>query len=371
MKTLEVHVDLGPRSYPIFIGSGLIDLVGKYCRSHTKGGRCMLVGDSHTMPLFGSRCAASLKKASYAFSQWKFRAGEASKDLKTLSRLYDALAKEGMERSSFLAALGGGVVGDMAGFAAATYMRGIAFVQVPTTLLAQVDSSVGGKTAVNLAAGKNLVGAFYQPKCVLCDVDALKTLPARQLRCGLSEVIKYGIILDADFFVRLEKQVDPIMACESKVMAQIVQRCCELKALVTGEDERESGRRAILNFGHTLAHSIEKEYGYGKLTHGEAVAVGQLIACRLSEALLGFPRNETERVFDLFHRVKLPTFVSAPDPVKMIARLIETTHHDKKAQGGEPLFVLAERIGECRFGCKVPESLLRTVLKEFVKQGRK
>ncbi|MBO7108384.1 MAG: iron-containing alcohol dehydrogenase, partial [Verrucomicrobia bacterium] len=224
MKTLEVHVDLGSRSYPIFIGSGLLDLLGKYCRDHTKVGRCMLVGDSHTMPLFGKQCAASLKKASYPLTQWKFRAGEASKDLKTLGRLYDALAKEGMERSSFLAALGGGVVGDMVGFAAATYMRGIAFVQVPTTLLAQVDSSVGGKTAVNLTAGKNLVGAFYQPKCVLCDVDVLKTLPARQLRCGLSEVIKYGIILDADFFARLEKQVDSIMACDSKVMAQVVKR---------------------------------------------------------------------------------------------------------------------------------------------------
>jgi 3-dehydroquinate synthase len=204
-------------------------------------------------------------------------------------------------------------VGDLTGFAVATYMRGIPFVQIPTTLLSQVDSSVGGKTAVNLPGGKNLVGAFYQPKLVLCDMNLLSSLPQKELSGGLSEVIKYGVILDAEFFGWLEDHLQDILNLDGELMAEAVRRCCELKAAVTSDDERESGRRAILNFGHTLAHAIERVYHYGTYSHGEAVAVGQLVACRLSETLLGFPRAETERVANLLKKAKLPVTVPAKD----------------------------------------------------------
>src|SRR5204863_2492269 len=208
----------------------------------------------------------------------------------------DELAQHRLERKSFVLALGGGVVGDLAGFVGATYLRGLAFVQVPTTLLSQVDSSVGGKVGVNLRAGKNLVGAFYQPRLVICDLDVLKSLPDREFRAGLAEVIKYGIIHDASLFRNLERNLGAVLRRDPRVLARIIARCCEIKAELVGQDETESGLRAILNFGHTIGHGLEAISGYGKYLHGEAISIGQIIAARLSQKLFGLPASESERI---------------------------------------------------------------------------
>jgi 3-dehydroquinate synthase len=286
--------------------------------------------------------------------------GEASKRLGTVEGCYERLAGHRLERRSFVAALGGGVVGDLAGFVAATYLRGIEFVQVPTTLLAQVDSSVGGKVGVNLKSGKNLVGSFYQPRLVLCDLDTLRTLPERELKAGLSEVIKYGIIHDATFFRRLERDLEKLLAGDANTLGPVIARCCAIKAEVVGQDEKESGLRAILNFGHTIGHAIEAVSGYGKYLHGEAIAIGQVAAARLSAALLGMPETEVERVRSLFERAGLPTRIRLNEAAH--GRLIEAMRLDKKVSGGEVRFVLAERIGRVRPGQKVPEELVRKVL---------
>ena len=220
-------------------------------------------------------------------------AGEKSKRVALVEQCYDRLAAHRLERKSFIVALGGGVVGDLAGFVAATYLRGIPFVQVPTTLLAQVDSSVGGKTGVNLKAGKNLVGAFYQPRLVLCDLDTLRTLPRREYVSGLAEVIKYGIIYDAILFAQLERNLPKLLERDPATLMAVVARCCEIKAEVVGQDETESGLRAILNFGHTIGHAVENSSGYGKFLHGEAISIGQIAAARLSQKILGLPSGRS------------------------------------------------------------------------------
>lgn len=371
MNTIKTRVHLGDRSYTILIGSKILQRTGELCKEVLPPQNCVIVGDSNTLPLFGKECESSLAQAGYQARSWQFPAGESSKNLNSLGRLFDFLVESKLERKSFLIALGGGVVGDLTGFAAATYMRGIPFVQIPTTLLSQVDSSVGGKTAVNLPGGKNLVGAFYQPKLVLCDMNLLSSLPRKELSSGLSEVIKYGVILDSEFFRWLEVHLQDILNLDAELMAEAVRRCCELKAAVTSDDERESGRRAILNFGHTLAHAIEQVYHYGTYSHGEAVAVGQLVACRLSETLLGFPRAETERIANLLKIANLPVSVPAEDVQATIDQLILATRRDKKTLAGDPKFVLAEKIGKVVFGYSVPQKLLRETLFEFVRKTEK
>jgi 3-dehydroquinate synthase len=251
-------------------------------------------------------------------------------------------------------------VGDLAGFVAATYLRGVAFVQVPTTLLAQVDSSVGGKVGVNLKAGKNLVGAFYQPRLVLCDLDTLSTLPERELRAGLAEIIKYGIIHDAGLFAKLERDLPKLLARDPKTLAAVVARCCEIKAEVVGQDETENGRRASLNFGHTIGHALEAISRYGKYLHGEAISVGQVAAAKLSCAVAGLPSREAERIKALFHQAGLPTGVKLNS--RQLAQLFAAMKLDKKVSGGEIKFVLAERIGKVSWGLKVPEALIQEVL---------
>ena len=290
-------------------------------------------------------------------------AGETSKSLKTIQTVYDLLAAHRLERQSFIVALGGGVVGDLAGFVAATYLRGIAFVQVPTTLLAQVDSSVGGKVGVNLKAGKNLVGAFYQPRLVLCDLDALKTLPEREFRSGLAEVIKYGIIYDAKLFAQLERDLPKLLRREPQTLAAVIARCCEIKAEVVGQDETDGGVRAILNFGHTIAHAIENISGYGKYLHGEAISIGQVAAAKLSCVLTGLSGRDAGRIRDLFKRAGLPYFkkLNAVQRRKLFAAM----KLDKKVSGGEIKFVLAEKIGRVDWGRRVPENLIHRVLDEI------
>ena len=287
-------------------------------------------------------------------------AGETAKSLKTVQICYDLLAEHRLERKSFIVALGGGVVGDLAGFVAATYLRGIEFVQVPTTLLAQVDSSVGGKVGVNLKAGKNLVGAFYQPRLVLCDLDTLGTLPVREFRAGLGEVIKYGIISDAKLFARLERDLPKLLRRESKTLADVVARCCEIKAEVVGQDEMEGGLRAILNFGHTIGHALENVSGYGKYLHGEAISIGQVAAAGLSQKISGLPARDVLRIENLLQAAGLPVEVKL-NPARR-KKLFAAMRHDKKVSGGEIKFVLATQIGRVQFGCQIPAALIEPAL---------
>ena len=366
MNLEKVCVDLKTRSYNILIGQNLLNQIGLFCRSILPSQKGVLIGDSNTTALYKEDCLISLLKENFHVSSWQFQAGEKSKNLTILGRLYDFLAEEKLDRKSFLIALGGGVVGDIVGLAAATYLRGIPFIQVPTTLLAQVDSSVGGKTAIDLPSGKNLVGAFYQPNLVLCDVNLLKSLPRRELICGLAEVVKYGIILDRDFFDFLETHIEGILALETSLLTTVVKRCCELKASVTAADETETGKRAILNFGHTIAHAIEVVSGYGKYTHGEAVAIGSLIACKLSETLMGFPPAETERIEKFFIKIGLPVSLVSTE-IRSVDSLVLAMQNDKKTLAGIPRFVLVPHIGEAKFGCQVPESLLRKSIEEFIR----
>jgi 3-dehydroquinate synthase len=356
----RVKVELGNRSYEILIGRDLLSDLGRRCQKLGLGSRCAIITDPNVGRHFGKVTQGALEAAGFQTTLITIPAGEKSKSLKYVGECYDAMAKQRLERKSFVVALGGGVVGDLAGFVAASYLRGIPFVQIPTTLLAQVDSSVGGKTGINLKAGKNLVGAFHQPRLVICDLATLDTLPDRELRSGLAEVVKYGIIYDAPFFRRLEKQIDSALARDPNVLARIVARCCEIKADVVSQDETESGLRAILNFGHTVGHALEAISGYGKYLHGEAISIGQVYAARLSQKVLGFPATEVERVRSLFERAGLPTEVklSAAQKQKVLAAM----KLDKKVSAGEIKFVLARKIGQVEFGQKIPESDVASLL---------
>ena len=263
-----VQVSLGNRSYVIKVGGGLLSRLGAECAALKLGQRCAVITDRNVGRRYAPAALKSLAASGFDPALVTVAPGEKSKRLAVVEQCHDQLAAHRLERQSFLVALGGGVVGDLAGFVAATYLRGIPFVQAPTTLLAQVDSSVGGKTGVNLQAGKNLVGAFYQPRLVLCDLDTFKTLPEREYVSGLAEVIKYGIIYDAVLFAQLERNLEKLLQREAATLAAVVARCCEIKAEVVGQDETESGLRAILNFGHTLGHALENSSGYGKYLHG-------------------------------------------------------------------------------------------------------
>ncbi|MDB6067057.1 MAG: 3-dehydroquinate synthase [Pedosphaera sp.] len=355
-----VDVRLENRSYRILIGRALLARLGGECAKLQLGKRCAIISDANVARRFAKAAQASLANAGFDSFLITVPAGETSKSLKSVQACYDQLASHRLERKSFIVALGGGVVGDLAGFVAATYLRGIAFVQVPTTLLAQVDSSVGGKVGVNLKAGKNLVGAFHQPRLVLCDYDTLRTLPAREYRSGLAEVIKYGIIYDADLFRQLERDMSKLLKRDHKVLRDIVARCCEIKAEVVGQDETEGGLRAILNFGHTVGHAIEAISGYGTYLHGEAISIGQVAAAAVSVRLTGLTSVEAERIETLFQRAGLPTRVKfSPAQIK---KLCAAMMLDKKVSAGDVKFVLARKIGQVEYGQKVPMALVEQVL---------
>ena len=355
-----VHVSLGNRSYAIKIAPGLIDRFGRECARLKLGLRCAIITDTNVGKRYAKTVFNSLATAGFSPSLIIVQPGEPAKSLKTVQSCYDQLAVHRLERKSFIVALGGGVVGDLAGFLAATYLRGLAFVQVPTTLLAQVDSSVGGKVGVNLNAGKNLVGAFYQPRLVACDLDTLKTLPDREFRAGLAEVIKYGIIYDAKLFAQIEGDFPKLLRREPKMLAAVVARCCEIKAEVVGRDETEGGPRAILNFGHTIGHAIEAVSGYGRFLHGEAIAIGQVAAARISSSVLGLPERDLERIIRMFRRAGLPTTVKLRAGQR--PKLFAAMRLDKKVSGGEIKFVLAKKIGRVEFGHKVPAALIDQAL---------
>ncbi len=358
MRTVKVA--LGDRSYKILIGPNLLSRLGGECARLGLSRRCALITDSNIAPLLGNEALRILKAEGFEPFLITVPAGETAKRLKTVHACYDQLAAHRLERKSFIVALGGGVVGDLAGFVAATYLRGVAFVQVPTTLLAQVDSSVGGKVGVNLKAGKNLVGAFYQPKIVLCDLNALKTLPAREYRAGLAEVIKYGIIADANLFAKLEKNMAALLRRDAKTLGDVIARCCEIKAEIVSQDETESGLRAILNFGHTIGHALEAISGYGKYLHGEAIAIGQVAAARISTMACGLTGTEAQRMASLFERAGLPTKVKLTRSQR--DKLFAAMKLDKKVSGGEVKFVLADKIGSVAFGRNVPLSAIHKSL---------
>ncbi len=356
----NVPVSLGNRSYEIKVGNDLLSRLGAECARLKLGQRCAIITDSNVGKHFASATLKSLSAAGFEPILITVPAGEKSKRIAVVEKCFDQLAKHRAERKSFIVALGGGVVGDLAGFVAATYLRGIPFVQVPTTLLAQVDSSVGGKTGVNLRAGKNLVGAFYQPKLVLCDLDTFKTLPKREFISGLAEVIKYGIIFDAKLFAQLERDLSKNLKRDPKTLSQIITRCCEIKADVVSQDETETGLRAILNFGHTVGHAIENSFGYGKFLHGEAISIGQVAAAKLSQQILGLPVNEVERIEKLFAQAGLPTRIKLNSIQRK--KLFAAMKLDKKVSAGEIKFVLAEKIGQVVWGQKVPQALIEEVL---------
>ena len=355
-----VPVSLGHRSYEIKVGGGLLPRLGAECAALKLGQRCAVITDANVGRHYAKAALKSLAASGFEPVLVTVPAGEKSKRIATVEKCFDELAKHRLERKSFIVALGGGVVGDLAGFVAATYLRGIPFVQVPTTLLAQVDSSVGGKTGVNLKAGKNLVGAFYQPRLVLCDLDTLKTLPRREYVSGLAEVIKYGVIYDEILFAQLERNLPKLLARDEKTLRDVVARCCEIKADVVGQDETESGLRAILNFGHTIGHAIENSSGYGKFLHGEAISIGQVAAAKLSQKILGLPSGDVARIEKLFVQAGLPVKIKldAARRKKLFAAMLL----DKKVSGGEVKFVLAQKIGKVLWGQKVPQGLIEEVL---------
>jgi 3-dehydroquinate synthase len=354
MRTVEVS--LGQRSYPIFIGKKILPELGGHCASLQLGRRCAIISDNHVARRYGRIAIASLEGAGFDPVLLTVPAGETSKSLTMVERCYDQLARHRLERKSFIIALGGGVVGDLAGFVAATYLRGIPFVQAPTSLLAQVDSSVGGKVGVNLKAGKNLVGAFHQPRLVLCDLATLATLSRREFRAGLAEVIKYGIIYDAALFAQLERDLPLLLKRDFGALADVVARCCQIKAEVVQQDETETGLRAILNFGHTIGHAIEAISGYGKYLHGEAISIGQTAAAKLSVRGAGLRAEEAARIERLLASAGLPTEIRLPAAARR--KLIDAMRLDKKVSGGEIKFVLARRIGEVAPGHKIaPERI--------------
>ncbi len=355
-----VKVPLGNRGYDILIGPQLLTRLGREFARLKLGRRCAIISDRRVAPIFAAMAIRSLVRAGFDPALITVPAGETAKSLKSVQACHDQLARLRLERKSFIVALGGGVVGDLAGFVAATYLRGIAFVQAPTTLLAQVDSSVGGKVGVNLKAGKNLVGAFHQPRLVLCDLDTLRTLPAREFRSGLGEVIKYGIISDAALFRRLERTMPKLLRRDPKLLASVSARCCEIKAEVVGRDETESSLRAILNFGHTIGHGLEAISGYGKYLHGEAIAIGQVAAARLSARLLGLSEGEVARITAILRAAGLPTEARLDSGQRR--RLRNAMKLDKKVSGGELKFVLARRIGRVEWGLQAPAEIISAVL---------
>lgn len=339
-----VSIDLGDRSYDILVGPGLLGNPATY--ADLPGGHtAVVVTNSTVAPLYLSQLKEAIGSKYRRVLEVILPDGEAYKTWDSLNTIFTALLENACDRKTVLYALGGGVVGDMTGFAAACYMRGVPFVQVPTTLLAQVDSSVGGKTAINHPAGKNMIGAFYQPLKVVCDISTLQTLPDRELSAGLAEVIKYGPIADLDFLAWIERNMQSLKALEADKISFAIKRSCEIKAMVVGKDERESGLRAILNFGHTFGHAIEAGMGYGKWLHGEAVGCGMVMGIRLSHALGLVDDTFVRRLIAIIEQAGLPTRAPVIDEVDNLGAYLRLMQVDKKSEGGVIKFVVVDGQG--------------------------
>lgn len=355
MQTLNVA--LGDRSYPIHIGSGILAQAGLIL-PHLKRKQVAIVTNTTVAPLYLDAIAQPLKAAGVSAIPVILPDGEAYKNSDTLNLIYDALLQNRCERTTTLIALGGGVIGDLTGYAAATYLRGVPFIQVPTTLLSQVDSSVGGKTGINHPLGKNMIGAFYQPQVVLADIATLNTLPAKELAAGMAEVIKYGLIRDSDFFDWIERNVEELNALSPEAMSYAIYRSCQNKAEVVAADERESGERALLNLGHTFGHAVENAMGYGVWLHGEAVAAGTMLAADLSRRLGWLSEMEIERIRKLFVAARLP--VAAPD--LGVERYLDLMGLDKKVVDGKIRLVLQQGIGKSVLTSDYDADLLKQTL---------
>jgi 3-dehydroquinate synthase len=354
-----VRVPLAERGYDIEIGTGNLAQAGRFIAARRRVSHAVVITDANVEQPHAASAAASLRESGAKADLLVIEAGEPSKSLEMAGHLWRKLLDLGADRKTVIVAVGGGVIGDLAGFAAATYARGIALVQVPTTLLAQVDSSVGGKTGVNLPGAKNMVGAFWQPLGVLIDTSVLLTLPPREYRAGLAEVVKYGVILDADFFAYLETNAAALASRDDVALRTVIARCCQLKADVVANDEREeSGLRAVLNYGHTFAHAIEALTGYGRLLHGEAVAIGMLCASRLAERLGRIDASITRRQHQLLTALGLPT--ELPDVGK--EAMLAAMSHDKKVEHGRLRFVLPTRLGHVELVGDVSTDLVREML---------
>jgi 3-dehydroquinate synthase len=351
----RVHVALAGRSYDIHIGAGLIDQLDLYVEP-LKPTSMLIVTDPTVAPLYAARAQQALARAGRT-DLFVLDAGEAGKELAAASRIIDALVAARADRKTLLVALGGGVIGDIAGFAAAIYMRGIRFMQVPTTLLAQVDSSVGGKTGVNHASGKNLIGAFHQPVAVVADTATLRTLPPRELSAGLAEVLKHGLLADADYFDAVERDLPRLLACDADALARAIGGSCQIKAGVVARDERESGERALLNFGHTFGHAIEALTGFGHWLHGEAVGCGMCLAADLSQRLGLIGHADVRRIDQAIAAARLPVRIAGLSR----AAALDSMHGDKKSEGGTIRFVLLERIGRAVQRAVPDAALLQTL----------
>ena len=349
-----LSVNLAENSYDIVIERGTLASLGLRCRTLGLKGVAAVITNPTVAALYGTVAQDSLASAGFAVALIEMPDGEEYKNSTTLNKLYDDLLAAGVDRGSFVVALGGGVVGDVAGYAAATWMRGIPFVQVPTTLLAQVDSSVGGKTGIDHPKGKNLIGAFYQPRLVLIDVDTLATLDQRQFRAGLAEVIKYGAVIDFSFFEFIEANRTAILAMDRDVLIEIIHRCCQLKAHVVEFDEKESGLRAILNYGHTLGHAFEALSGYSGLVHGEAVAIGMVLAARVSAAEGLCSNEDVSRISNLITGCGLPVEIPHYDRQQLLSAVAA----DKKSKGGNVTFICNQGIGMYAMTHHTPEELL-------------
>ncbi|MCW3491280.1 3-dehydroquinate synthase [Dethiobacter alkaliphilus] len=357
-----VQVPLGERSYDIHIGENIWPAISEIWPQRLKPGQVLLVSDENVFGLYGGKLIAALHEAGFSVTPAVVPAGEESKTLKWADTLYTAAIEAGLDRSGFIVALGGGVVGDLAGFVAATYLRGVPFVQVPTTLLAQVDSSVGGKTAVNHRLGKNLIGAFYQPQLVWIELETLATLPKREYLAGAAEVVKYGVILHEPLITLLEKQWDGFIAGETPVLTEVIGDCCALKARVVAEDEREGGLRAILNFGHTLGHALETATSYKYYLHGEAVLAGMVLAVQLAQRRELLTEEEARRLLRMFARVGL-----RPAPPGLQAEaVLGALKQDKKREGDDIVFILPETIGKVRSFKDVDPQAVADVLAAYL-----
>lgn len=353
---MRVEVSLGQRSYPVHIGSSLLSSAGTICRAALPhfGKRCAVITDSNVEKLHSAPLIASLIENGFTPELIVVPAGESSKSLNQTESICDQMIAAGLDRSSFVVALGGGVVGDLAGFVAAIYYRGIPFIQVPTTIVAQVDSSVGGKTGVNSAGGKNLMGAFHQPRAVIADVDTLSTLPDREFNEGMAEAIKHAIIQDPVLFETLKK-------LDRKNLAPVIARNVEIKAAIVSEDEHETlGKRALLNFGHTIGHGIENAAGYGRYLHGEAISLGLVAACAISARKVGF--TKTDQVLEILHQYQLPTRLPADLSTESILTALRT---DKKFAEGHVRFVLCREIGSAFLSKEVTFEEIRNAIEEL------
>jgi 3-dehydroquinate synthase len=360
----SLTVSLGERSYPIFVGDvGFSDpsKLAEGLAPYLKSNQVAIITNETIAPLYLQQVQSAL--GNRQVDVFQMPDGESYKSIDTYTQVMDFLLEKKHNRSTCLIALGGGVVGDLCGFVAATFQRGVAFIQIPTTLLSQVDSSVGGKTAVNNPAGKNMIGAFYQPLAVFADISVLETLPDREYAAGLAEVVKYGIIYDADFFAWLEANAQALVQREKYALTHIITRSCEVKAAVVSEDERESGRRAILNYGHTFGHAIEKLLGYGRLLHGEAVSIGMVMAARLSVEFSGLALADSQRIEKLLQQFSLPVTLEG---LELNAEaMIDAMGMDKKVVDGELRFVVADQMGSVRVASHVSVSALGKTLAEF------